>query len=52
MTKKVRDIAKALASQRESKHLEFKEKFDHADAQDSCEIIKAFEKPGEVGSPG
>jgi Putative DNA-binding domain/EC042_2821-lke REase len=40
MAKKVRDIAKALASQRESKHVEFKEKFDHADTQDLCEVIK------------
>src|SRR5947208_931872 len=40
MAKKVFDIAKALASQRESKHVEFKEKFDHTDAQDLCEVIK------------
>jgi hypothetical protein len=40
MAKTVFDIAKALASQRESKHVEFKEKFDHTDAQDVCEVIK------------
>ena len=40
MAKKAFDIAKALASQRESKHVEFKEKFDHTDAQDLCEVIK------------
>lgn len=40
MAKKVFDIAKVLASQRESKHVEFKEKCDHADAQDLCEVIK------------
>lgn len=40
MAKKVFDIAKALASERESKHVEFKEIFDHTDAQDLCEVIK------------
>src|SRR5947199_10047428 len=40
MAKKVCDIAKALASQRESKHVELKEKFGHTDAQDLCEVIK------------
>jgi Putative DNA-binding domain/EC042_2821-lke REase len=40
MAKKVFDTAKALAAQRESKHVEFKEKFDHTDAQDLCEVVK------------
>lgn len=40
VAKKVFDIAKVLASQRESKYVEFKEKFDHTDAQDLCEVIK------------
>jgi len=32
--------AKAVASRRESRHVEFKEKFDLAERQDWCEIIK------------
>jgi hypothetical protein len=40
MPKKPFDAAKALSAQRESKHIEFKEKFDHADPQDLCEVIK------------